>query len=198
MSEYRRIGLQILAHTVFAAPFFWLSWHLLATAQGGWAAAGQLLFGMASLIVSGTILAWPIARLLAEPAGSLYYPGGQFDKPPPMYGIPEAKRNKGLYREALAEYARIAREYPDEVKPYEEMMDIAIVELRSPRHCDDIYRRGLAALRKEEDRKVLKARYVDIRSRYDSRTQRPLKVIRWPDEGESTRRRMGKREGRWD
>lgn len=124
-----------------------------------------LPLGMACLLAAAFLLARPIAQLIASPAGNLFYPEARFDRPQPMYSIPESQRKKGLTHEAMAGFRKIADEFPGDVRAYVEMMDIAIVDLHDTEFAASILQRGLAECRKEEDREVLRRMYTAIRSR---------------------------------
>jgi hypothetical protein len=121
--------------------------------------------GMACLLAAATLLARPIAQLIAAPAGNLFYPEARFDRPQPMYSIPESKRKQGLCHEAMAGFRKIADEYPGDVRAYVEMIDIAVVDLHDGEFAETILQRGLAECRKEEDREILRRMYTAIVSR---------------------------------
>jgi len=161
---------RLLLRLVPSGVLFGFGWFLLATGTGGYGAVPQLFFGMACFLVAATIIAGPIARLIAQPAGNLFYPEDHFDHPQPMYGIPEAKRKRGLYEEAMAGFEKIAEEYPNEIKPYVEMIDIAIVDLKDAGRANAIYRRGVSALKNAADKEILARMYSAIRTRLNSRS----------------------------
>lgn len=121
--------------------------------------------GCALLVVGGVVLAFPIAGLLAERTGSLFWPNRRFDRPIPMYSIPQSKRKQGHFEEAIADYEGIAEEYPDETQPYVEMIDICIVDLKDPNRAYVIYDRGMNVLKKEKDKEALTTMYKAISSR---------------------------------
>ena len=95
-----------------------------------------------------------------------------------MFSIPEAKRKNGLSEEAYAGFLRIAENYPQEIKAYIQMMDIAIVDLRNPELAEDAYQRGLRALRKRTDREALTRMYEGIRTRITSAYDQPRERIK--------------------
>lgn len=169
MNNYRDITTSLLWRMLPTIAIGTLGWWLLATASGGWAATPRLLFGMACLVAGATIIAPPIARLIAEPSGNMFYPSRHYDRPQPAYSIPQSKRAKGLYEEAMAGFEKIAEEHPDEVKPYIEMIDIAIVNLKDPDRANAIYQRGLSLLSKEDDKAVLARMYGAMRTRLNAR-----------------------------
>ncbi len=162
--------IRLFKRALLAAPCFALGYVLLLRADGSFLQVFALgLLGCACILIGAIILAFPLARLVAEPLGSLFYPGERFDRPQPMYSIPQSKRANGLYEEAIAGFEKIAEDYPNEVKPYIEMIDIAIRDLKDARRAGAIYHRGIAALKKEEDRANLTRMYGAIRSRLNAR-----------------------------
>lgn len=123
-----------------------------------------------SLIIAGAILIAPgLAGFLAEGSGSLFWPGKKFDRPLPMYSIPQSKSKKGLYEEAMTGFEKIAENYPDEVQPYIEMIDIAICNLKDPARANLIYQQGMSILKKEDSRQSLAQMYGAIRTRLNAR-----------------------------
>lgn len=165
MGEYRAIVVGLLLRLIPSALLFGVSWVLLAGAEGGIEQAGRLMIGMGFMIAGALTLALPLASLFAEPAHKVYYSDERFEKPPPVYGIPEARRKSGLHAEALALYEQILRDHPGELKAYVAMMDIAVVDLQDAALARTFFRRGLEGLAREEDRLALTAMYEAISSR---------------------------------
>jgi hypothetical protein len=164
MNNYPEILVCLLWRSLVAAPFFCIC-------ISGRAGFFTPLFGIAGAI----IVAFPVARLLAEPCGNLFLPEKHLAQPPPIYSMPQSKRAKGLYEEAIAELEIIAKNYPEEVQPYIEMVDIAIVNLHDPDRASVIYQRGISLLKDEKDKAVLEGMYGAICTRLDARpnTQPP-------------------------
>jgi hypothetical protein len=160
----KSLGLRML----IAAPFFAIGWHLIAAAKNGWSSMPHLFFAMACFVVSAIVVAPPIARLISEPMGSIYYSEKRYIQPPPMYGAPESLREKGRYEEAMSEYEKIAVQYPEEIKPYIEMMDIAIVDLKDRVRAKAIFKRGLSSLQDDSVRDILKIAYATVTSEFSS------------------------------
>lgn len=154
MSEARALLLRLAWRALVAAPFFYLC-------ASGRASVLSPVFG----VVGAIIVALPLARLIAEPAGRLFWPEERFDRPQPMYGIPESLRAKGRYEEALAGFEQIAADYPGEVKPHVAMIDIAIVDLKDADRAQAIFQRGVEGLKKQEDKETLARMYSAIRTR---------------------------------
>ena len=153
MSNYREILISLAWRIPVSLPFFVIG------VSGALSVISPLF-----IVVGGIIVGPPFARLVAEPAGNLFYPGRRFSRPQPAYSIPQSKRAKGLYEEAIAEFEAIADEYPAEVRPYIEMIDISIVNLKDPDRADEIFQRGISVLKKEADKEVLAKTYSVIRT----------------------------------
>ena len=134
----------------------------------------QMLLGFAFFLVASILVSGPAARLLAEPMGSLFWPRKYYDRPQPIYGIPQSLRARGHLEDALAEYEKIAAAYPDEVRPWLEMIDLAVHDLRDARRAETICRQGRAYLRKPAARALLERVYAETLTRLDARPSRIL------------------------
>ena len=168
MSNYPGILGHLALRLIPASVLFGIGWFITTTTRDLFLGVVQLLLGMFCFLMAATLIARPIARLIAEPAGSLFFPSDRFTRPQPMYGIPESKRKKGLFEEAMADFEKIANDYPHELKPYIDMMDIAIVDLKDAERANAIYQRGISALKTTEDKETLARMYRAIRSRLNS------------------------------
>ena len=137
----------------------------------------MMLVGFFFFLVAANFLAGPIARWLAEPLGGLLWPKRYYDKPQPMYGIPQSRRIRGRPEEALAEYENIAAAHPAEVRPWLEMIDIALTDLHDPERANALFQRGLAALARPDDQDHLARVYAAIRDRTGPR---PVRTLKYP------------------
>ena len=137
----------------------------------------MMLVGFFFFLVAAIFLAGPIARGLAEPLGGLLWPKRYYDKPQPMYGIPQARRIRGRPEEALAEYEKIAAAHPDEVRPWLDMIDIALTDLHDPERANALFQRGLAALARPDDKDHLARVYAASRDRTGPR---PVRTLTYP------------------
>jgi hypothetical protein len=165
VNNYRDIRIALAWRGSLALLVYGLGWFLLAGAAGGWGAVPQLLFGMGFVVTAAIIVAAPIARLVAEPTGNLFWPSRRFDRPQPMYGIPESKRKKGLYQEAFDGFQAIAEEFPQELKPYVQMIDIAIVDMYNANLARAVLQSGLKTLKDDNARDALSRMHRAISSR---------------------------------
>ena len=141
----------------------------LANAKDGYVQAfGFGVVGIALFLGAGILLAFPIASMFANPWGGMFFPEDRLKRAPPLYSLAEAKVRKMQFEDAMATYEQIAEEYPEEVKPYIDMIDIAVVHLKDAERADQIYRRGIDRLRNPDDLDVLARMYRGIRSRIES------------------------------
>lgn len=163
--SFRDDLLRIGVYGLFASPFFILGVYLMTLGPA------TAFTGIALLMAGSLLLAVPIAALVTDWFHSLLWPSDSAP-PPPRYGIPESHAKKGLYEEAIREYEDIARKYPDELKPYEEMIQIAAIQLRDPERARWIFEDGLRRLRTDDQRRALTAARQAIVERLETLQQR--------------------------
>lgn len=168
MSDNQANVRHLIVSGVIALPLFVAGWILMPT-EGSWGAVSSILGGLLCFLLGAVVLAIPLAGLFAEPWGSLYFPKGNLQAKAPMYGIPQAKRKKGLFEESMADYEAITRDHPGELRAYVEMMDMAVVDLNDPSRAECIYEQGLLTIQNEDDRRSLGVMYRAIASRHLSR-----------------------------
>ncbi|MDD4873049.1 MAG: hypothetical protein PHR77_21050 [Kiritimatiellae bacterium] len=156
MSVYKKLFKEFRVRLIVGFGCF-LAGIFVAGGTGG--SIVGLLVTLPFIFLGAIVIAPAITAILAQPFSSLFYPSDRFDGPQPMYSVPQAKRAKGLYEEAMTGYEKIASRYPKEVKPYIEMIDIAIMNLRNVERAKSIVGRGIVLLGNENDKKVLKEFY---------------------------------------
>lgn len=154
MNNYPDILKSLVLRAIIALPFFVIG-----------VSGAASVFSPFSIIVGALILAWPLAALIAEPCSNLFYSRQPLTGPQPMYSIPQSKRASGLYEEAMAGFEDISEDHPTELKPYVEMIDIAIVNLQDPDRANEIYQRGIASIKSDDNRDALATMYSAIRTR---------------------------------
>lgn len=141
----------------------------LANATDGYVRAfGFGVIGIAQFLAAGVLVAFPLAGMFAKPWGGMFFPEDRYTRPLPLYSLAEAKVRKMQFEDAMATYEQIAEDYPEEVKPYIDMIDIAIVHLKDAKRAEQIYRLGIDRLRNSDDQDVLARMYRGIRSRIES------------------------------
>ena len=132
----------------------------LAVTWGGFGGIAGIPFGFAA----GLII-WPsLADIVAEPFRALMYPMARFSKPVPMYSVPKAKRARGDLEGALADYERMEAEYPGDLEVYRNMLELLVLEMKSPEKASEVFQRALQKLRKAEHREGLARLYEGMLS----------------------------------
>jgi len=164
MNEYKPILGELLVRLLIALPFFFIG-------IGGYAFIASPFFTLAGAI----IIAFPLARLLAEPLGTLFFPNKHYDRPQPVYSIPLARKQEGRYEEALTGFLEIAYGWPEQVQAWIEMIDVAITGLNDGARAEQLYQQGMAALQDEVARQRLAEMYVAIKSQLKP-TQPPVRA----------------------
>lgn len=114
--------LRLVGIAVCAAVWWWLG----ARGQEKGIPGGMLpiIAAHGVLVVAAILLARPLAGLVGDWLAGLFMPGERFDKPPPMYSIPEGRTAKEDYAGALEAYAELAAQHPAEIAPHLRMMEI--------------------------------------------------------------------------
>ncbi len=164
MDDRRDILIALGWRMLFAIPLGVIAWFLFATTVGDSVGAWKRFLGLAFAVVGAIIIAEPIAALVAEPSGSLFFPR-HAARVEPVYSLAEAKRKRGQYVEALDEYERIAAQFPAAVHPYIAMMEIAAADLHDGERAEAIARRGLSMLRDEASRQELLRAHRTIKTK---------------------------------
>lgn len=138
---------------------------------------GAGLLAITCFLTAAISIAPPVAQLIGEQAGKLFYSGEQFDRPQPMFSIPEGKRKSGYYQEAFDGFQKIADEYPQELKAYIEMIDIAIVDMKNKKLANSVFHQGIATLVEKQDRDSLAGMYKALSSRLEHANWSPQHSI---------------------
>ncbi len=131
-------------------------------AGGGAGSMGYFILGMSIFVVAAMIMGKPLAGVVAEFLGNLIYTSEHYSKPQPVYGIPEAKRLKGLFQEAFEGFQKLSQEHPQELRAYIEMIDIALVEMKNQDLASSVYHCGMEVLGKQEAREALTRKYEEL------------------------------------
>jgi tetratricopeptide (TPR) repeat protein len=139
-----------------------LTWILIGNAIEEKNMLFNMIGGIIFLLVGAFSIGKPLARLLAVASGSLFNPRGPTGGQQPMYSAAKAKRKKGFYEEAYAEYRKIAGQFPEETKPYLEMMDIAVYNLKDFERAEKIYKEALSAFSDEKKKKIIEQAFNEI------------------------------------
>ena len=114
-------------------------------------AAGKALVAFASGIAGVLLIAPVFAPLAARPfvafIESIYLPGGHASRPPLDYKLADHYRKTRKIDEAIAEYARIVRYYPDEVVAHARLYQLLAEEKGDTKAARRAHHRAERALR---------------------------------------------------
>jgi len=170
MNPYASIWRSIGWRSLLALPLFAVGLRFFSGAADGGSLAdvASALAGIGCFLAGAVVVAPGIAALFAEPLASIYMPSETRDKPPPMYGIADARRANGRYEAAMEYLEAILRNHPQELKAYLALIEVAALDLKDKRRARHILARGLASLTDPGDRAVLKAMHEAIVSRLQS------------------------------
>jgi len=117
------------------------------------------------LALLGVVMIIPdIADYLSGFAGNIIW-SHRAGQPQPLYSIPESLVASGRYEEAEAEYEKIIKEFPKEVKPHVDLINIAVTRLNDGELAERLYQRGLSILQDAATRDVLTKMYNAISTR---------------------------------
>ena len=129
MDDRRELWITLAWRTAFACPFAAAATYVLATSAGCPDPAGRRLLGLALTVASGVIVGPGFAGLIAEPAGSLFYPR-RTALPQPCRSIAESNRAHGRYAAAVSAYEDVVAEFPTDVESWAAMIEITLVHLQ--------------------------------------------------------------------
>jgi hypothetical protein len=127
---------------------------------------GFFLWLLAAALVAPTVAGW-----FAAPWGGLFFPSARDEKPPPHYSLGEAMVQRDDFEGALAHYVQITLDYPEEVRPYCEMLDIILRHLDDPERAEVVYQKGMNTLQSQEAKEILARHYRAAKSRAAGRPE---------------------------
>lgn len=128
-----------------AGVWWWLSWR--GQQKGLPGGMLTILAAHGVLLVAAILLAKPVAGWIGDLLSTLFMPGERFDRPPPMYSIPEGRAAAEDYAGALEAYAELAAQHPREIVPHLRMMEIWLRVYRDPDSARTIRDNALLAIK---------------------------------------------------
>jgi hypothetical protein len=106
----------------------------------------KVLLGVGLLIPGFGCLWKTIFHLATRPfmmmIDSIFFPGGKLSKPVLNLKLPAHYINESRYDEALLEYRRILKHYPDEVEAYEKAIWLQLDVFANPSEAERLLRRA--------------------------------------------------------
>ena len=146
----------LLAAGMFAFSCWWMAEPVMSGEVTR--ATPYVLVGIPMIGFAAVTAAPQIARAFADWVFELFSASEKFDGPQPMYGKPMALRMSRQYEEAMQAYEELAADYPEELKPHLEMIEVALRELKDPGRAELIYQNALLLFEDEKDRELLASR----------------------------------------
>lgn len=124
------------------------AWVLISTCHDGEGPIDltRLVLGGVAFLAGVAVMWRWIFSLATRPlmtfVDSLYFPGGQLEKPVLNLKLPAHYVNEGRYEEALAEYGQILKHYPKEPEAYEKSIWILCAVENRPAEAARLLRRA--------------------------------------------------------
>lgn len=105
------------------------------------------LLGFVPSFLLGAIMFWKtIFHILTRPLlmliDSIFFPGGKLAKPTLNLKLPAYYINQERYREALEEYTKILKHYPDTAEAYEKSIWLYLEIFHEPENARKLFRRA--------------------------------------------------------
>ena len=145
---------------------------IFTRATGGYlGVVGYALLGIGFILAGSILIAFPLTHQLSGVFGNLFYPDEKFRRAPPLYSRAEALAKMDHFDDAMKAYEQIVEEYPDELKPYIDMIEIAIGHYQDADRANQIFQRGIATLVNQDDRDTLSRMYKGMRSRIEDKKE---------------------------
>lgn len=164
LDERRDLLWSLVRHLLAATPFLAMTWHLFARTAGDPDGGDQRMLRLGCAVAAAIIVARPIAALVAEPTGSLFFPRARA-RPEPGYSLADTQRKREHFERAMAEYEHIVAAFPGELRAHIAMIEIALVNLRDADRARTCVTRSLAVVPDEPMRMELLRVYRALSSR---------------------------------
>ncbi|MEX2578239.1 MAG: hypothetical protein WD342_04210 [Verrucomicrobiales bacterium] len=141
LRDYRNTLLRWLLGTGFFGLSFWCVQEGLRETDYG------LIFSAVPLFLFGVAAFWKtIFHLATRPlilmVDAVFFPGGELPKPVLNLKLPSFYINEGRYDEALTEYRKILKYYPDEIEAYEKAIWLYCEIFEEPREARKLVARA--------------------------------------------------------
>lgn len=117
-----------------------------------------LLIGVALIVLSALLVAWPLAEFLSIPFQRIYFPHVE-DKPAPAYQLAEWYLQQLRFEEALQEYHKIVRYHPRELVARCIEIELLVAKFGEYSRARRSFRRGMRMAREQNDRAQLTNAY---------------------------------------
>ena len=163
MNKSRRPPLvNFLYRLVLCLPFWLIGWRFIAMAQD-WSDVLQIIAGVIILLLPPAgILASPMAGFAAQIGRGRLHPGVGDTSPVPAHSIPKAYRARGEFARAMDAYREMVAQFPQELRAWEAMLQIAVSDLKDLDLAHAIARQALATLEAPQDKARFRSEYMEL------------------------------------
>lgn len=107
---------------------------------------GGLIWGVVLCVLGVIAILTNLIEILTKPftmfIDAVFFPGGAFSKPVLNLKLPEYYLREGRFDEALDEYKKIIRHYPDEAAAYEGAIDLLVNEFKDLGEAKKLHRKS--------------------------------------------------------
>ena len=155
LDERRALLWSLLGHSLAAAPFLAATWYLFASTAADVDGGDKRMLGLTCAVAAAIIIARPIAALIAEPMGSVFFPRAGA-RPEPGYSLADTQRKREQFERAMEEYEKISVAFPQELRAHIAMLEIALINLRDAERARLCLTRGLAVADEQMRRELLR------------------------------------------
>ena len=110
-----------------------------------------ILGAMSLLVISVIVIAPELVKLFTMPlfalTDSIFFPGEKLGKPVLSYTLPDFYTKEGRYEEAVEEYRKILKHYPEETAAYLGVIELLVTELGDRTEAKHFYTQARQRLR---------------------------------------------------
>jgi hypothetical protein len=135
-----------------------------------------LIPGILCMVVGAVLLAPDVAAAGARMFSGILWPSASPATPRPVYTIPQSLVAQHRYTEALQAYNRIIAEYPEEARPYLELIKMAATQMKDAQMAHEFYERAMAVLTSPEDRERITTVYGMFTEGLTTPKQKPKSI----------------------
>ncbi|OVE80784.1 hypothetical protein BVY04_04945 [bacterium M21] len=150
---------RIIAMLLLGGGCVYAGFQRFVTVEGQWETLTTLLGAFALIAVGCALIAPTVAGVLARPWGRIYFPGHQLASTQRVFQKPLLLQRQKRFKEAIAEYRRIARKVRRPVNPYMAMIEIAMREMKNAELGKALLAEGKKTIRLKRDHKFLEEKY---------------------------------------
>jgi len=117
------------------------------------------LIAVFPLVPVAYILGPPLAALVVDPVGSIFFPESSTQEINLMFSMPEARIMEGRYEEALELLKEMIPRDPQRLDVYMQIMSLAVNRMKQPDIAKEAFHVGIGKLKSLRKRRILAREY---------------------------------------